>query len=124
MSLSAHRVADQYIIAALNGIFGILHNRFSYFWNPALECLNVLIGQYFGIVGNRYIDYLESCQSDFLESLHQHDRGDNDSTEDSGTCFLKTKIYFFVFLPCLLRNCILCHICLQHHNYLFCCKPV
>ncbi|XP_057768678.1 uncharacterized protein LOC130988750 [Salvia miltiorrhiza] len=101
-SLSAHRVADQYIIAALNGIFGILHNRFSDIWNPALECLNVLVGQYFGIVWTRYINYLEHCQSDFLASHHKHDRGDIDSTEDSGLigCFRSDIIRVFDSTPC------------------------
>ncbi|KAH6786084.1 hypothetical protein C2S51_038539 [Perilla frutescens var. frutescens] len=99
MSLSAHRVADQYIIAALYGILGILHNRFSYFWNPALECLAVLVGQYFGIVWNRYIDYLEHRQSDFL-APHQHDGGDNDST-DTGLvgCFNSDIIRTFDSTP-------------------------
>ncbi|KAH6811413.1 hypothetical protein C2S51_025175 [Perilla frutescens var. frutescens] len=83
-SLSAHGVAEKYIHPALNGIFGILHNRLSYLWNPALECLTVLIGQYFGVVWTRYIYYLEQCQSDFLESHHQHNRVDTDSTEDTG----------------------------------------
>ncbi|KAL1538273.1 small subunit processome component 20 [Salvia divinorum] len=88
-SLSDHRVADQYIVAALNGIFGILHNRFSCFWNPALECLTVLVGQYFEIVRDRYLSYLEQYQCDFLASHSQHYRGDNGSMEDTGLvgCF-------------------------------------
>lgn len=84
MSLSAHRVADQYMLVALNGIIGILHNRFSYLWNPALECLTILIGQYFRMVWNSYVKYLEHCQSDFLASHNQHGGGDNDSSKDTG----------------------------------------
>ncbi|KAL6577838.1 hypothetical protein OROMI_010166 [Orobanche minor] len=100
-SLSAHRVADQYIIAVLNGIFGILHNRFSHFWTTALDCLNVLVGQYFEIVWNRYINYLEHCQSDFLASHHQHDGGDNDSTDVSGLigCFRSDIVRVFDSTP-------------------------
>lgn len=92
MSLRGHRVADQYILAALNGIFGILYNRFSYIWDPALECLTFLVGQYFGIVWNRYIDYLEHCQSEFLASHHQHNGSNNASTDDTGS-FLDTLLF-------------------------------
>ncbi|XP_042033869.1 small subunit processome component 20 homolog [Salvia splendens] len=103
MILSGHRVADQYIVAALNGIFGILHNRFSYLWNPALECLTALVGKYFGVVWNRYINYLEQCQSDFLASHGQHDRKDNDSMEDAGLvgCFNSDIICVFDSTPCV-----------------------
>lgn len=97
MSLRARRVADQYILAALNGILGILHNRFSYIWDPALECLTFLVGQYFGIVWNKYIDYLEHCQSEFLASHHQHNGSDNASTDDTGS-FLD-NILFAMSLP-------------------------
>ncbi|KAL1533475.1 small subunit processome component 20 isoform X1 [Salvia divinorum] len=99
--LSGHRVADQYIVAALNGIFGILHDRFSYLWNPALECLATLVGQYFGIVWNRYINFLEQCQSDFLASHGQHDKGHNDSMEDTGLvgCFNSDIICVFDSTP-------------------------
>ncbi|KAG6388570.1 hypothetical protein SASPL_149999 [Salvia splendens] len=101
--LSGHRVADQYVIAALNGIFGILHNRFSYLWNPALECLTALVGKYFGVVWNRFINYLEQCQSDFLASHGQHDRKDNDSMEDAGLvgCFNSDIICVFDSTPCV-----------------------
>ncbi|KAG6399207.1 hypothetical protein SASPL_140683 [Salvia splendens] len=96
-NLIDHRVADQYIVAALNGIFGILHNRFSCVWNPALECLTVLVGQYFGIVWDRYLKYLEQCHCDFLASHCQHDRGDNDSMENTGLagCFNSKIICVF-----------------------------
>ncbi|KAH6788665.1 hypothetical protein C2S51_003671 [Perilla frutescens var. frutescens] len=100
-SLSAHGVAEKYIHPALNGIFGILHNRLSYLWNPALECLTVLIDQYFGVVWTRYIYYLEQYQSDFLASHHQHNRVDNNSTEDTGLvgCFNSDIIRAFDCTP-------------------------
>ncbi|PIN21963.1 DRIM (Down-regulated in metastasis)-like protein [Handroanthus impetiginosus] len=76
MSLTAHRVADQYIPVALNGIMGIFHNRFSHLWNPAQECLTTLISQYFRIVWDRFVKYLGHCQSVFLAS-HDHNGGSN-----------------------------------------------
>ncbi|KAG8377667.1 hypothetical protein BUALT_Bualt08G0056700 [Buddleja alternifolia] len=89
MSLSAHRVADQYMPVFLNGIIGIFHNRFNCLWNPASECLNTLIGQYFPLVWDRYVKYLDHCQSVFLTSLDQHDGHDSDPNEETGLvrCF-------------------------------------
>ncbi|KAK6117565.1 hypothetical protein DH2020_048693 [Rehmannia glutinosa] len=84
MSLSAQRVAYEYMPVVLNGIIGIFHNRFSYLWNPALECLTILIGQYFRLVWSKYIKYLDHCQSVFLASTHQSGGGGNDSNKDSG----------------------------------------
>ncbi|XP_047962279.1 small subunit processome component 20 homolog [Salvia hispanica] len=100
-NLSDHRVADEYILAALNGILGILHNRFSCFWDPALECLTVLVGQYFGIVWDRFINYLEQCHCDFLASHCQHDRDYNDSVEESGLvgCFNSDIVVVFDSTP-------------------------
>ncbi|KAK6117591.1 hypothetical protein DH2020_048670 [Rehmannia glutinosa] len=89
MSLSAQRVASEYMPVVLNGIIGVFHNRFSYLWNPALECLTILIGQYFRLVWSKYIKYLDHCQSVFLASTHQYGGGGNDSNKDSGLvgCF-------------------------------------
>ncbi|KAL7121582.1 hypothetical protein ACP275_02G190700 [Erythranthe tilingii] len=89
MNLSARRISDQYIPVVLNGIIGLFHNRFSYLWNPALECLTILIGQYFRLVWSRYVKFLENCQSIFLASRHQHGGGDSDSNKDTGLvgCF-------------------------------------
>lgn len=83
MSLSAHTIADQYMLAALNGTIGMLHNRFSYLWNPVLECLSVLIGQY-RMVWDAFVKYLRHCQSDFLACCNRHGGGDYDSTKDTG----------------------------------------
>ncbi|KAK4388004.1 Small subunit processome component 20, partial [Sesamum angolense] len=84
MGLSAHRIAEQYMPVILNGIIGIFHNRFSYLWNPALECLTVLIRQYSRMVWDRFVKYLEHGQLVFLTSHEQHSGGDNDSDNDTG----------------------------------------
>lgn len=65
-NLSATRIAVDYIPALLYGIFGIFHKRFSYLWNPAMDCLAFLINQHFEIVWDKYILYLDHCESRFL----------------------------------------------------------
>ncbi|XP_051119137.1 uncharacterized protein LOC127243259 [Andrographis paniculata] len=89
MNLSARIVANQYIPVVLYGVIGVFHNRFSHLWNPAQGCLTVLIKQYCKIVWNRYITYLEHCQSLFLASHDQHTTSRNEYKEDTGLlgCF-------------------------------------
>lgn len=63
MDLIAAKILEPYIPVLLYGIIGIFHNRFSYLWNPAIECLAELIRRYSGIVWERYIRYVDGCQS-------------------------------------------------------------
>ncbi|KAK3010833.1 hypothetical protein RJ639_012410 [Escallonia herrerae] len=79
MDLSAGRISETYAPFALYGIIGILHNRFSSLWDPAIECLAVLIKQYFGMVWERYVQYLEQCQTVFLASQDQIREGNTES---------------------------------------------
>ncbi|XP_058787152.1 uncharacterized protein LOC131661580 [Vicia villosa] len=61
MDLSAGRVIDVYAPLVLNGLFGILNNRFMSIWNPVLECLSVLVSLHFSLVWDTLTDYLERC---------------------------------------------------------------
>ncbi|XP_022722560.1 small subunit processome component 20 homolog isoform X3 [Durio zibethinus] len=63
MGLSAGRVPEIYVPLILNGMIGILHNRFSYLCDAASECLGVLISKYTGLVWDSFISYFEQCQS-------------------------------------------------------------
>ncbi|KAK0579383.1 hypothetical protein LWI29_025507 [Acer saccharum] len=74
MSLTTGRIAEAYIPLVLNGIIGILHNRFSYLWSPASECLAVLISKHVELVWNKFVCYFEHCQSIFQTSHDQLDR--------------------------------------------------
>ncbi|KAK9281533.1 hypothetical protein L1049_004436 [Liquidambar formosana] len=74
MGLSAAGIPEPYVTLVLNGIIGIFHNRFSYLWNPAFECLAVLVSKHGGLVWDRFIFYLEQCQSRFLMSHDQAGR--------------------------------------------------
>ena len=68
MDLSAARICEAYIPVLLNGIIGIFHNRFSYLWDPTIDCLSVLISKHVGLVWNSLVSILEKCQSVFLAS--------------------------------------------------------
>ncbi|RDY00034.1 Small subunit processome component 20-like protein, partial [Mucuna pruriens] len=68
MELSAGRIPNVYVPLVLNGLFGVLNNRFSYLWNPILECIAVLISLHFVCVWDHLIDYLERCQAIFHTS--------------------------------------------------------
>lgn len=72
MELSAGRIANVYVPLVLNGLFGILNNRFSYLWNPVLECIAVLISLHFLHVWDILIGYLERCQAIFNTSYNLH----------------------------------------------------
>ncbi|KAK2988996.1 hypothetical protein RJ640_013987 [Escallonia rubra] len=87
MDLCAGRIPETYAPFALYGIIGILHNRFSSLWDPAIECLAVLIRQYFGMVWEIYVQYLEQCQTVFLASQDQIREGNTESPNDLVRCF-------------------------------------
>ncbi|KAL2332603.1 hypothetical protein Fmac_013816 [Flemingia macrophylla] len=72
MDLSAGRIPNVYLPLVLNGLFGILNNRFSSLWNPVLECIAVLVSVHFLQVWDSFIDYLERCQSIFHTSCNLH----------------------------------------------------
>ncbi|XP_073005480.1 uncharacterized protein [Typha latifolia] len=66
MSLSSGKINDDYIPLLLNGILGILYNRFSYLWQPALECLAILISNYKDLVWDMFVSYLGTHQAKSL----------------------------------------------------------
>ncbi|KAL4289520.1 hypothetical protein GQ457_14G012480 [Hibiscus cannabinus] len=74
MGLSAGRIPETYVPLVLNGIIGIFHNRFSYLWDAASECLAVLISKNTGLVWDKFISYFQRCQSLVQASDVQLDR--------------------------------------------------
>ncbi|XP_020586518.1 small subunit processome component 20 homolog [Phalaenopsis equestris] len=66
MVLGSGKIHDNFVPAILNGVIGILHNRFSLLWDPALECLITLIRRYGKIVWTQVVQHLEYYQ---LKSL-------------------------------------------------------
>ncbi|XP_020699901.1 small subunit processome component 20 homolog isoform X1 [Dendrobium catenatum] len=66
MVVASGKLHDDYVPLIFNGVIGILHNRFSLLWDPALECLTTLIRRYSRIVWNQFVQHLEYYQ---LKSL-------------------------------------------------------
>lgn len=90
MDLGAGRISETYIPLVLNGVLGIFHNRFSYLWNPASECLAVLISKHVGFVWNKLVRYFQHCQSIFQISQDELDKPSfklPDKSADLVECF-------------------------------------
>ncbi|KAG9136707.1 hypothetical protein Leryth_004489 [Lithospermum erythrorhizon] len=76
MLVSATRMSRHYIPLVLSGIFGIFHNRFSIIWDPALECLAVLVEKHSLMLWEKYAHYLNhSVSTCFLD--HEQLASDN-----------------------------------------------
>ncbi|CAL0327253.1 unnamed protein product [Lupinus luteus] len=71
--LTSGRIPSVYVTLVLNGLFGILNNRFSLLWDPVLECIAILIRLHFSHVWNKFIVYLGRCQSILQTSCELHD---------------------------------------------------
>lgn len=93
MSLSSGRINDLYIPLLLNGIIGILHNRFSHIWEPALDCLTILIGRHKELAWNSFVHYLDSCQSKFLCSGNHLVKLNSGSSQPKG---MTSILYVYV----------------------------
>ncbi|OVA05421.1 Down-regulated-in-metastasis protein [Macleaya cordata] len=74
MALSAGRISEAYVPLLLNGIIGIFHKRFGHLWEPAIQCLTVLIDKYVVLVWEGFVRYLEQCQMEFLTPDNQLER--------------------------------------------------
>lgn len=81
MDLIAAKVLEPYVPVLLYGIIGIFHNRFSYLWNSAVECLAELLRRFSRIVWERYILVLDRFQSNFIKC---HDQLVKSSPESFG----------------------------------------
>ncbi|KAJ8770561.1 hypothetical protein K2173_018052 [Erythroxylum novogranatense] len=75
MALSTGRIPIAYIPLVLNGMIGIFYNRFNCLWDPASECLAVLVDNYTRVVWDKFINYVEQLISVFLTS-HDEDSGE------------------------------------------------
>lgn len=69
--LSSGSINHGYMPLVLNGLIGILHNRLSYLWQPASECLSALLGGYQDLVWSRFVQCMEDYQRKFLTSSDQ-----------------------------------------------------
>lgn len=93
MGLSGARIAGIYMPSVLYGVIGIFHNRFSYLWDPASDCIAVLIGKYFDMTWDIFVQYLEQCESNFLASHDQSERSRSAPTsKSSGTSYVASLL--------------------------------
>ncbi|KAJ6777070.1 hypothetical protein OIU74_001111 [Salix koriyanagi] len=92
--LSGGRIAEVYIPILLSGMIGIFHNRFSYQWASTSECLAVLIGKHVALAWDRFVYYLEHCQSVF-HMFHDKPGGSaelSDQSSDLAECSFVTPV--------------------------------
>ncbi|KAF2288992.1 hypothetical protein GH714_023309 [Hevea brasiliensis] len=78
MAISAGKISETYMPILLSGIIGIFYNRFSYLWNPASECLAILIRENVALVWGKFVHYFEECLSTFHSP---HNKPDGQSAE-------------------------------------------
>ncbi|CAA6658531.1 unnamed protein product [Spirodela intermedia] len=68
MNIAAGKINDAYVPLLLNGLIGIVYNRFGSLWEPAIECLSVLLGRHKDLAWNQFIECLENVQLKFLSA--------------------------------------------------------
>ncbi|KAK9072479.1 hypothetical protein SSX86_008913 [Deinandra increscens subsp. villosa] len=90
MELLAKRICDAYIPLVFNSVIGIFHNRFNYLWNPAMECLVVMVNDYHSLVWEICMRFMGKCVSNFVSHSLQSDQGNSElhgSHDDLLGCF-------------------------------------
>ncbi|XP_062109162.1 uncharacterized protein LOC133819824 isoform X2 [Humulus lupulus] len=98
MALSAGRISEAYVPLLVNGMIGVFHNRFSYVWNPASECLAVAISNYVGLVWEGFLGYFQQVLSTFQASNDQLDKTKAEFTNNPSV--LAERFKLFVTPPC------------------------
>ncbi|KAJ4812893.1 Small subunit processome component 20-like protein [Rhynchospora pubera] len=84
MNLSTRQIDEEHLQLVLHGVIGVLHNRFSQVWDPAMECLSLLIRSYRHIVWEKYVEYLAVLQNKALspeDQLGNLESGDSESLD-------------------------------------------
>ncbi|CAL1353831.1 unnamed protein product [Linum trigynum] len=92
--LVAERISKTYLPVVLSGMIGILHNGFSHLWNPASECLAVLINKNVELLWDQFLYYFQHFQTLFLKSQSQQDGVTALSAESSSD--LSQRFHSFV----------------------------
>lgn len=84
MNLSAGKIHEEHLQLVLHGVLGVLHNRFSQVWDPAMECLSFLIRNYRDDVWDKYVEYLAVVQNKALSHIDQLGKQDGAGSESLG----------------------------------------
>ncbi|KAL6970991.1 hypothetical protein U1Q18_030673 [Sarracenia purpurea var. burkii] len=93
VGLSDAKIAEAYLPSVFYGVIGIFHNRFSSLWDPALECLAVLVSEYFEMAWDRLVQYLEQCEYNFLSSHDQSDESKIASSSKSSDLVARFNLF-------------------------------
>ncbi|KAM6544664.1 hypothetical protein CsatB_025400 [Cannabis sativa] len=93
MALSARRISEVYIPLLVNGMIGVFHNRFSYVWNPASECLAVALSNYVGLVWEGFLGYFKQILSTFQASNDQLDKAKVEFSSNASVLAERFKLF-------------------------------
>lgn len=85
MDVSAGRVPGAYVVPLVHAMIGVLRNRFSVLWDPAMECLAALVDTLGVTAWDVVTAYLQEFQEDFLSQQVVKSRKREDAAEDSET---------------------------------------
>jgi len=85
VDVSAGRIPGAYVVPLVHGMIGVLRNRFSVLWDPAMECLAALVDTVGATAWDVLTVYLQDFQEDFLSHPVLKSRKREDATEDSET---------------------------------------
>lgn len=85
MDVSAGRVPGAYVVPLVHAMIGVLRNRFSVLWDPAMECLASLVDTLGVTAWDVVTAYLQEFQEDFLSQKVVKSRKREDAAEDSET---------------------------------------
>lgn len=99
MSISSNMVHDDYIPLLLHGIIGILYNRFSDLWPPALDCLSVLVSKHKGLVWSQFIEFISIHQSKGLTLKNQEKLEAAIHPQSIFECFSTYIVTVFEYTP-------------------------
>lgn len=100
MVFASGKLHDDYVPALLNGVIGILNNRFSPLWDPALDCLVTLIRRYNKIIWTQFVQHLEYYQ---LRSLSVEDaapalKSETFQPKSIPSCYTISQFVLFIII--------------------------
>lgn len=85
VDVSAGRIPGAYAVPLVHAMVGVLRNRFSVLWDPAMECLAALVDTAGATSWDVVTAYLQDFQEEFLSQPVLKSCKREDAAEDSET---------------------------------------
>ena len=85
VDVSAGRIPEPYVVPLVHAMIGVLRNRFSVLWDPAMECLAALVDTVGATSWDVVTAYLKNFQENFLSQPVLKPSKREDAAEDSLT---------------------------------------